>query len=547
MGRKPSYKYLKVWGCLAKVVVPPPKVQRIGPKTVDCVFIGYAHHSSAYRFLVYDSKNPEIHKNSIMESRNASFFEEVFPFLKKELTSSSTPIDEIVHDKDQEQLEAEEVEPRRITSSEGPQWKETIKNEIDSILQNHTWELVDLPPGCKPLGYRWIFKRKMKANGSIDKYKARLVIKGFRQKGVDYFDTYSPVTRIISIRLVLAIANLRNLEVHQMDVKTAFLNGDLEKEIYMEQPEGFSAPGQEGKVCKLVKSLYGLKQAPKQWHQKFDQVMINNGFKINECDKCVYVKNTMRGYVILCLYVYDMLIVGSDDKMIKSTKDMLKARFDMKDMGLADVILGIKINRTQHGLVLSQSHYVNKILEKFNEGDTSVAQTPVDTTQHLSKNRGEGVAQLEYSRTIGSLMYLMTCTRPDLAYAVSRLCRYTSNPSSEHWKGMTRLLRRPGWPKPMSAICVHCDFQSAIGRAQSAMYNGKSRHIRRRHNTIRQLLSMGVISIDYVRSKDNIADQFTKGLSRELVHKSSKGMGLKPFEQVCTKENISLKIGDPMT
>ncbi|KAD5507540.1 hypothetical protein E3N88_15243 [Mikania micrantha] len=243
MGRKPSYKYLKVWGCLAKVVVPPPKVQRIGPKTVDCVFIGYAHHSSAYRFLVYDSKNPEIQKNTIMESRNASFFEEVFPCLKKELPSSSTPVDEIVHDEDQEQLEAKEVEPRRskrqrieksfgpdfltymvegesqthrdaVTSSEGPQWKEAIKNEIDSILQNHTWELVDLPPGCKPLGYRWIFKRKMKADGSIDKYKARLVIKGFRQKeGVDYFDTYSPMTRITSIRLVLAIAALRNLEI----------------------------------------------------------------------------------------------------------------------------------------------------------------------------------------------------------------------------------------------------------------------------------------------------------------------------------------------
>ncbi|KAD4384795.1 hypothetical protein E3N88_24963 [Mikania micrantha] len=223
-------------------------------------------------------------------------------------------------------------------------------------------------------------------------------------------------------------------------------------------------------------------------------------------------------------------------------------------------------------------------------------------------------------------MYLMTCTRPDLAYAVSRLSRYTSNPSSEHWKSMTRLLwyfrytrnyglhygrdpaviegysdanwisdmkdskstsgyvftlggaaiawkssnqtliarstmesefialdkageeaewlRQfvedvPGWPKPMSAICIHCDCQSAIGRAQSAMYNGKSRHIRRRHNTIRQLLSMGVISIDYVRSKDNIADPFTKGLSRELVHKSSRGMGLKPFEQVCTEENLS--------
>ena len=191
-------------------------------------------------------------------------------------------------------LEAEpQTYKEAVSSTEGPLWKEAIKSEIDSILQNHTWELVDLPPGIKLLGSKWIFKRKMKTDGTIDKYKARLVIKGYRQReGLDYFDTYSPVTRITSIRMILAIAALRNLEVHQMDVKTAFLNGDLEEEIYMEQPEGCVAPGQEKKVCKLVKSLYGLKQAPKQWHKKFDDVMLSNGFKINECDKCVYVKNT---------------------------------------------------------------------------------------------------------------------------------------------------------------------------------------------------------------------------------------------------------------
>ncbi|GJY02061.1 retrotransposon protein, putative, ty1-copia subclass [Tanacetum coccineum] len=210
----------------------------------------------------------------------------------------------------------------------------------------------------------------MKADGTVDKYKARLVIQGFRQReGLDYFDTYSPVTRITSIRMIIAIAALRNLEIHQMDVKTAFLNGDLEEEIYMNQPEGFIAPGQEGKVCRLVKSLYGLKQAPKQWHQKFDHTMLENGFKINECDKCVYVKDTSSGYVILCLYVDDMLIVGSNDKIIRSTKDMLKSKFDMKDMGLADVILGIKIIRTQNGLVLSQL-ITGQILNTHNAGDT---------------------------------------------------------------------------------------------------------------------------------------------------------------------------------
>ncbi|GJX64041.1 retrovirus-related pol polyprotein from transposon TNT 1-94 [Tanacetum coccineum] len=419
----------------SKVAVLTPKAQKIGPKSVDCIFIGYGKNSSAYHFIVHDSKNADIQKNIVIESRNASFFENIFPCLTKETGSSSRLDDEVVQDKRQQdendlqverQDQVEEViEPRRgkrarteklfgpdfvsfmvenepmsyreaVTSSEGHQWKEAIKS------------------------YKWIFKKKMKADGTIDKYKARLVIKGFRQReGLDYFDTYSPVTRITSIRMILAIAALRNLEVHQMDVKTAFLNRDLEEEIYMNQPEGFIAPGQEGKVCRLVKSLYGLKQAPKQWHQKFDHAMLESGFKINECDKCVYVKDTSSGYVILCLYVDDMLIVGSNDKMIKSTKDMLKSKFDMKDMGLTDVIFGIKIIRTQNGLVLSQAHYVETI---------------------LNTHRGVGVAQLEYSRIIGMLMYLMTSTQPDLAYDVSRLSRYTSNPSNAHWKAITRAL-----------------------------------------------------------------------------------------------------------
>ena len=329
-----------------------------------------------------------------------------------------------------------------VTSTEGPLWKEAIKSEVDSILQNHTWELVDLPPGCKPLGSKWVFKRKMKPDGSIEKYKARLVIKGYRQReGLDYFDTYSPVTRINSIRMILAIAALRNLEVHQMDVKTAFLNGELDEEIYMDQPEGFVVPGQEKKVCKLVKSLYGLKQAPKQWHEKFDHSMLTNGFKINESDKCIYVKETVDGYVILCLYVDDILIIGSNDRMIKSTKNMLNARFDMKDMGLADLILGIKIIKRPDGLVLSQSHYVDKILGKFNKDDNQLANTPFDTNIQLTKNHGECISQGEYARVIGSLMYLMSCTRPDIAFAVSKLSRYTSNPGVIHWKAIVRVMR----------------------------------------------------------------------------------------------------------
>ena len=151
----------------------------------------------------------------------------------------------------------------------------------------HTWELVDLPPGAKTIGCKWIFKRKLKQDKFIEKYKARLVAKGFKKrKDVDYFDTFALVTRITSIRVLITLASIHNLVIHQMDVKNAFLNGDLEEEIYMEQPEGCVVPRKEKKVCKLVK-LYGLKQAPKQWHNKFDHVLVNNGYSINDAHKCI--------------------------------------------------------------------------------------------------------------------------------------------------------------------------------------------------------------------------------------------------------------------
>ena len=160
--------------------------------------------------------------------------------------------------------------------------------------------------------------------------------------------------------------------------------------------------------------------------------MMSYGFKINECDKCVYIKDTKHGYVIVCLYVDDMLIVGSDDKMIISTKNTLNSRFDMKDMRLANVILGIKIIRTLDELMLSQSHYVDNILRKFDKDKPGIARTPVYVTLHLSKNKGESVSQVEYSRVIGSLIYLMSCTSPYIAYAVNKLSSYTSNPGAKH-------------------------------------------------------------------------------------------------------------------
>ncbi|GJU32745.1 zinc finger, CCHC-type containing protein [Tanacetum coccineum] len=426
----------------AVVRLPDPKRKTLGEKGIDCIFVAYAEHSKAYRFYVIEP-NDYVSINSIIESRDVIFDENRFSSIPrpKDIMLNSVESQRDYHSDD---VPSETPEPRRgkrarkaksygsdfqlylaegsrdqvgsqysycysieedhrtyneaMQSCDAAFRKEAIDDEIGSIMENNTWVLSDLPPD-------------------------------FRQKeGIDYFDTYAPVTRITTIRLLLALAAIHNLVIHQMDVKIEFLNGDLDEKVYMKQPEGFVMPGNEHKVCKLVKSLYGLKQAPKQWHQKFDDVVLSSGFLLNQSDKCVYSKFDSSGKgVIICLYVDDMLIFRIDQNQVDKTKKFLSSRFFMKDMGEADVILGIKIKRENKGIVITQSHYIEKILKKFNREYCSPVSTPMDPIEKLKPNTGKHVDQLEYSRAIGYLMYAMTSTRPDIAYAVGRLSKFTSN------------------------------------------------------------------------------------------------------------------------
>ncbi|CAM8941690.1 unnamed protein product [Rhodiola kirilowii] len=229
----------------------------------------------------------------------------------------------------------------------------------------------------------------------------------------------------------------------------------------MKQPEGFIMSGQEHKVCKLVKSLYGLKQAPMQWHQKFDEVVLSDGFILNQSDKCVYIKfdNSGNG-VIICLYVDDMLIFGTNLKCINQTKEFLSSKFSMKDMGEPEVILGIRIKKVEGGLALTQSHYIENVLKKFNYMDCHPLTTPYNSSTHLYPNKGKPQSQLEYAKVIGSLMYAMTCTRPDIAFGVGKLSRYTSNPSMQHWQAIHRVLRY--LKGTINLGLVYSDFPSVI-------------------------------------------------------------------------------------
>src|SRR4051812_32176360 len=247
-------------------------------------------------------------------------------------------------------------------------WLGAMREEMQSMSDNHVWELVDPIDGVRTIGCKWIFKVKMDMDGNPQTYKARLVAKGYRQiQGIDYEETFSPVAMVKSIRILLAIAAYYDYEIWKMDVKTAFLNGNLTEDVYMSQPEGFVDPKNKGKICKLLKSIYGLKQASRSWNLRFDEAIIGFGFIKNEDEPCVYKKANVSKITFLVLYVDDILLIGNDIPTLHETKAWLGKCFSMKDLGDAAYILGIKIYRdhTKRVLGLSQSTYVNKVLSRF--------------------------------------------------------------------------------------------------------------------------------------------------------------------------------------
>ncbi|RVW94715.1 Retrovirus-related Pol polyprotein from transposon TNT 1-94 [Vitis vinifera] len=310
--------------------------------------------------------------------------------------------------------------------SNSQKWIEAMNEEYKSMQDNKVWELVPLPVGTKPIGCKWIFKTKRDSNGNVERYKARLVAKGFTQKeGIDFKETFSPVSTKNSFRIIMALVAHYDLELHQMDVKTAFLNGDIDETIYMVQPENFVSKDSKNMVCKLTKSIYGLKQASRQWYFKFHQIIVSYGFEANLMDECAYHKFSGSKYIFLVLYVDDILLATNDISILHDTKRFLSKHFEMKDLGDASFVLGIQIHRDR------------------SRGDTPVAKGDKFSLNQCPKNSLESqeMQKIPYASAVGSLMYAQVCTRPDIAYIVGMLGRYLSNPGMDHWRAAKRVMR----------------------------------------------------------------------------------------------------------
>nr|CAN66083.1 hypothetical protein VITISV_028833 [Vitis vinifera] len=463
-----------------------------------------------------------------------------------------------------------------MKSSNSHKWIEAMNEEYKSMQDNKVWELVPLPVSTKPIGCKWIFKTKRDSNGNVERYKARLVAKGFTQKeGIDFNETFSPVSTKDSFRIIMALVAHYDIELHQMDVKTAFLNGDIDETIYMVQPENFVSEDSKNMVCKLTKSIYGLKQASRQWYFKFHQIIVSYGFEANLMDECVYHKFSGSKYIFLVLYVDDILLATNDISILHDTKRFLSKHFEMKDLGDASFVLGIQIHRdSSRGILgLSQRTYIDKV-----------------------------------------------CTRPDIAYIVGMLGRYLSNPGMDHWRAAKRVMRylqrtkeymftyrrldqlefigysdsdfagcqdsrrstsgyiyllaggAISWRSAKQTLVtsstmeaefvacyeasnqgiwlrnfvtglrvldgierplkIFCDNKSAVLYSNNNRSSTKSKYIDIKFLVVKEKVQSGQISIKHIGTNSMIADPLTKGLPPKVFHEHTAHMGVVSFEDI---------------
>ncbi|GJW69436.1 retrotransposon protein, putative, ty1-copia subclass [Tanacetum coccineum] len=489
-GKVPNLSYLKVWGCEALVKRDTP--DKLEQRSVKCIFIGYPKETMGYYFYF----PPE---NKIVVARYAEFFEK--RLISQEISGRAVDLEEIQEEEDTTPSEITSNIPQEVEGFEPPQeevilihrskrthrapnrlclnveveehslgdlneptsykaamldsesnkWIDAMNAEIQSMMDNMVWVLVDLPPGYKTVGSKWLFKKKTDKDGIVHVYKACLVAKGYTQLyGVDYEETFSPVADIRAIRILISIAAYYDYEIWQMDVKTAFLNGYLDEDIYMVQPKGFVDPNHPRKVCKLQRSIYGLKQASRSWNKRFDEEIKRFGFAQNLDEPCVYQKASGSNVTFLILYVDDIIIMGNHIPSLQSVKDYLGKCFAMKDLGEAAFILGIKIyrDRSKRLIGLCQNAYMDKILKRYKMDNSKRGHIPMQERLDLNKSQGaqtpkevNRMKNVPYASVVGSIMYAVRCTRPDVAFAQNLTSRFQQNPGEPHWTAVKNILK----------------------------------------------------------------------------------------------------------
>ncbi|KAI5349042.1 hypothetical protein L3X38_001929 [Prunus dulcis] len=659
-GRKPGVKHLKVFGSICFCHVPNQLRSKLEDAAVKCIFVGYGKCEKGYK--VYN-----LQTNKITTSRSVIFDENslwdwetqtvdtVTVQMRSEDTSrsneeeheetmidipcppqvttaatnvaspSDSPSSTPVKLRDITEIYARcnmsIIEPENFAeASKDKAWKKAMEAEMDMIEKNETWKLVDRPSDKPVIGVKWVYKTKLNLDGSIQKHKARLVVKGYAQKpGIDFNETFAPVARVDTIRTLIALAAQKGWKLYQLDVKSAFLNGVLKEEVYVDQSDGFVTTNYEDKVYKLKKALYGLKQAPRAWYEEINAYLVSCGYVRSTSEATLYCKTKEdSGTLIVSIYVDDIVYTGSSEELIDEFKTEMMRRYEMTDLGLLYHFLGMAVIQTESCIFINQKKYALTLLDKFGLKQCKPVSTPLVATEKLCKDDGSDPAdESEYRKIVGSLLYL-TATRPDIMFAASLLARFMHCPTKKHYGMAKRVLRYIQgtidfgieYQKGKEAILIgYCDSDwggsqddmrstsgyafsfgsgvfswasvkqhsvalstaeaeyvsaseattqaiwlrfvledfgelqtdatplmvdntSAIAMTRNPVFHQKTKHINRRYHFIRDALQDGVVDLRYCRSEEQVADIFTKALSKDRFNYLRGLLGVKPVNNL---------------
>lgn len=336
-----------------------------------------------------------------------------------------------------------QIEPKNVNDAlNDAYWIDAMHEELNQFERNNVWDLVPKPEDKSIIGTKWVFRNKMNEQGVVVRNKARLVAQGYNQEeGIDYDETFAPVARLESIRLLLAFACYNNIKLFQMDVKSAFLNGYIQEEVFVKQPPGFEDPKNPNHVYKLKKALYGLKQAPRAWYERFANFLLSNNFQRGTIDSTLFLKKKDKDLLVIQIYVDDIIFGSTNPNLVKDFEDCMKSEFEMSMVGELNYFLGLQIKQTSNGIHINQAKYIRDMIKKFNFENLKPSPTPMCTSTKLDKDEN-GVAFDEklYRSMIGSLLYL-TASRPDIMFAVCMCARFQSMPKLSHFKAVKRIFR----------------------------------------------------------------------------------------------------------
>ncbi|RVW70009.1 Retrovirus-related Pol polyprotein from transposon RE1 [Vitis vinifera] len=431
------------------------------------------------------------------------------------------------------------------------EWKKAVQDEIDALEKNGTWTITDLPVGKRPVGCKWIFTIKYKADGSVERFKARLVARGFTQSyGIDYQETFAPVAKLNTIRILLSLAVNQDWCLQQLDIKNVFLNGDLEEEVYMEIPPGFEESKAKNQVCKLQKSLYGLKQSPRAWFDRFTKAVLKLGYKQGQADHTLFVKKSHAGKMaILIVYVDDIILSGNDMEELQNLKKYLSEEFEVKDLGNLKYFFGMEVARSRKGIVVSQRKYILDLLKETGMLGCKPIDTPMDSQKKLGiEKESTPVDRGRYQRLVGHLIYL-SHTRPDIGFAVSAVSQFMHSPTEEHMEAVYRILRylkmTPGkglffrktenrdtevysdanWAgniidrrSTSDTVLLSGEILlpggAAISIAKNPVHHDRTKHVEIDRHFITEKVTNEMVKLNYVPTKHQTADILTKALPR---------------------------------